>query len=282
MGGLSAVAKGRATRTARDATLLATRAARAMRLAATILAAWLRARLQAPPVASPGWRRLVGTSSARALAAVAVDVEVRGARPLLDGPVLVVANHVSWLDVQALGTIAPTRFVAKTEVRGWPLVGDLVARVGTIFLRRGSCRDAARVKNVVARALVAGDRFAVFPEGTTTDGGRVAPFYAALLQAAVDAAVPVQPVAIRYREIDGARSTAAAFVDDMTFAGSLARILARPRIVAELTFGPPIYAADKTRRELAAQCQAFVADTLGYELAAPVPSRTRRITRRAA
>ena len=282
MGGLSLAVHGRATRTARDATLLVTRAARAVRLATTILGSWLRARLQAPAVASPAWRRLVTTSSARALAAVAVDVEVRGARPLLDGPALVVANHVSWLDVQALGTIAPTRFVAKAEVRGWPAVGDLVARVGTIFLRRRSCRDAARVKNLVARALVSGDRFAVFPEGTTTDGGRVAPFYAALLQAAVDAAVPVQPVAIRYREIDGARSTAAAFVDDMTFAASLARILARPRLVAELTFGPPIYAADKTRRELAAQCRAFIADTLGYELPAAPTVRRRRTIQRAA
>ena len=283
MGGLNAVDHGRrATRTVRDATLLLTRGWRAARLAATILGTWLRARLEAPPIASPVWRQLVTRSSARALTAVAVDVEVRGARPLLDGPALVVANHVSWLDVQVLGTIAPTRFVAKSEVRDWPAIGDLVARIGTIFLRRGSCRDAARVKNLLARALVSGDRFAVFPEGTTTDGSRVAPFYAALLQAAVEAAVPVQPVAIRYREIDGARSTAAAFVDDMTFAGSLARVLARPRLVAELTFGPPIYAADRTRRELATQCRAFIADTLGYDLPTPVQTRSRRVTRRAA
>jgi 1-acyl-sn-glycerol-3-phosphate acyltransferase len=262
--------------------LLVTRVWRCARLAATILGTWLRARFQAPPVATPAWRHLVTDSSVRSLAAIAVDVERRGARPLLHGPALIVANHVSWLDVQVLGTVAPTRFVAKSEVRGWPGIGDLVARIGTIFLRRRSCRDAARVKNLIARALVSGDRFAVFPEGTTTDGSRVAPFYAALLQAAVDAAVPVQPVAIRYREIGGARSDAAAFVDDMTFAGSLARVLARPRLVAELTFGAPIYAADKTRRELAAQCRAFIAGALGYERPEPASSRTRAVTRRAA
>jgi 1-acyl-sn-glycerol-3-phosphate acyltransferase len=282
MGRVSEPEQRRATRRAGDATTIATRGWRVVRLAAAIFAAWLRARLQAPALASPAWRRLVRTASARALAAVAVDVAVRGARPLLAGPVLVVANHVSWLDVQALGAIAPTRFVAKSEVRGWPGSGDLVARVGTIFLKRSSCRDAARVKNLLARALVTGDRFAVFPEATTTDGSRVAPFYAALLQAAVDAAVPVQPVAIRYRETDGARSAAAAFVDEMTFAGSLTRVLARPRLVAELTFGAPIYAADKTRRELAAECRAFIAATLGFDVPETPVVRPRRPTRRAA
>jgi 1-acyl-sn-glycerol-3-phosphate acyltransferase len=282
MGGLSEPRHGRSRRSARDATLLVTRGWRLLRLGTSIFGTWLWARLSAPAVASPEWRRLVTSSSVRSLAAVAVDVEIRGARPLLEGPVLVVANHVSWLDVQALGTIAPTRFVAKSEVRGWPGIGDLVARVGTLFLVRRSCRDAARVKNLVARDLVSGDRFAVFPEGTTTDGSRVDRFYPALLQAAVDAAVPVQPVAIRYRELDGARSAAAAFVDDMTFGGSLARVLARPRLVAELTFGPPIYAADKTRRALAAQCQAFIAGTLGVEAPAAPASRPRHVTRRAA
>jgi 1-acyl-sn-glycerol-3-phosphate acyltransferase len=219
------------------------------------------------------WRRAVEESSRAMLAAVAVDVEVRGARPLLAGPVLLVANHVSWLDVQALGAVLGTRFVAKTEVRAWPIVGTLAARFGTLFIRRGHRRDAHRTKNAIAKLLVTGERVVVFPEGTTTDGTRIAPFHAALLQAAVDAAIPVQPVAIRYRDADGGPTDAAAFIDDMTFADSLARVLARPRLVAELTFGAPIWAADKSRREIAARCCEIIAATLGLAAPGVVPAR---------
>jgi 1-acyl-sn-glycerol-3-phosphate acyltransferase len=217
------------------------------------------------------WRRVVERGSRSLLDAVAVEIRVRGARPLLSGPVMLVANHVSWLDVQALGAIAGTRFVAKSEVRSWPVVGGLAARLGTLFIRRGHRRDAMRVKNALARLLVTGERVAVFPEGTTTDGDRLGPFHAALLQAAIDAAVPVQPVAIRHRELDGRPSAAAAFVDDMTFATSLGRVLARPRLVVELTFGPPFWAADQTRRQLAARCRGFIANTLGLAEPTSIP-----------
>ncbi len=262
-------------------TSLPERLRRVVGLTAAVAHTWWRAVVDAPAIAGTSWRRLVEASAAKMLAALSVRVVVRGAHPLTEGPVLLVANHVSWLDVQALGTIAGPRFVAKEEVRDWPAIGRMVTRLGTIFLKRHSCRDAARVKDVLARALVSGERVAVFPEGTTTDGRSVGPFYSALLQAAVDAAVPVQPVAIRYREIDGAATTAAAFVDDMSFVESLAQIVTRPGLVAELTFGPPIYAADKTRRQLATLCRAFITNALGLE-PATAGSHAPRPLRRAA
>jgi 1-acyl-sn-glycerol-3-phosphate acyltransferase len=263
-----------------------TRGARVLRLACALGRTCWQARRQAGATGSLRWRHAVERSSARLLEAVGVDVRVRGARPLLSGPVLLVANHVSWIDIQALGAVAGTRFVAKSEVRDWPIVGAMAARLGTIFLRRGSRCDAMRVKNVLAKLLVTGERVVVFPEGTTTDGSRIEPFYAALLQAAVDAAIPVQPVAIRHLEPDGTTSAAAAFVDDMTFAESLARVLERPRLTTELIFGPPIWAADKTRRELTAQCRTFIAGALGFEDAPPARAvstgPTRPLERRAA
>ena len=224
-------------------------------------------------------RHVVERGGAELLDAVAVEVAVRGARPLLAGPVLLVANHVSWLDVQALGAVAGTRFIAKAEVRDWPVVGALAARLGTLFIRRGSFRDAMRVKNALAKLFVAGERVAVFPEATTTDGTRLGKFHPALFQAAIDAAVPVQPVAIRIREVDGSPAAAAAFIDDMTFVESLGQVLARPRLVVELTFGPPIWAADQTRRQLAMRCRAFVAGVLGL---AESPPLTAPAVRRAA
>jgi 1-acyl-sn-glycerol-3-phosphate acyltransferase len=264
-----------------NTTTWTTRVARTLRLAVALGRTYWEARTHATAIGGAPWRRAVERSASRMLDAIAVEVEVRGAKPLVDGPVLMVANHVSWIDVQALGAVAGTRFVAKSEVRDWPVVGTMAARLGTLFIRRNSCRDAMRIKNIIARLLVSGERVVVFPEATTTDGSRIAPFYAALLQAAVDAAIPVQPVAIRHREPDGSRSAAAAFVNDMTFGDSLARVLARPRIVTELTFGAPIWAADKTRRDLAARCHAFVASTLGFAMPAAAPAAA-PIVRRAA
>lgn len=254
-----------------DETTRTTRLRRTARLAFEVVHTRWRGRRHAHAVGTAPWRRAVEHSSTRLLASVAVDVELRGARPLLAGPVLLVANHVSWLDAQALGAVVGTRFVAKSEVRDWPLVGTMAARFGTLFIRRGHRRDAHRVKNAIAKLLVTGERIVVFPEGTTTDGTRVAPFHAALLQAAIDAAVPVQPVAIRYREADGAPSAAAAFIDDMSFLDSLGQVLARPRLVAELTFGAPIWAADKDRRDLAARCRGFIMTALGFESPTAVP-----------
>jgi 1-acyl-sn-glycerol-3-phosphate acyltransferase len=261
----------------------ATRAARLLRLAAALGRTCLEARRHAGAGGTARWRRAVERGSARMLSAIGVEVRVRGARPLLSGPVLLVANHVSWVDIQALGAVAGVRFVAKSEVRDWPIVGTMAARFGTIFHRRGHRRDAMRVKNLLAKLLVTGERIVVFPEGTTTDGGRLERFHAALLQAAIDAAIPVQPVAIRHLERDGTTSAAAAFIDDMTFADSLARILTRPAIVTELVFGPPIWAADKTRRELADRCRAFIAGALEFAAEPAAPERMRRPTiRRAA
>ncbi len=261
----------------------ATRAARLFRLAAALGRTCFEARRHASGVGTARWRRAVESCSARMLAAIGVEVRIRGARPLLAGPVLLVANHVSWIDIQALGAVAGARFVAKSEVRDWPIVGTMAARLGTIFHRRGHRRDAMRVKNLLAKLLVTGERIVVFPEGTTTDGGRLERFHGALLQAAIDAAIPVQPVAIRHVERDGTASSAAAFIDDMSFADSLARILTRPAIVTELVFGPPIWAADKTRRQLADRCRAFVAGALGFAEPPVAARRARNVAvRRAA
>src|SRR6185295_17954098 len=130
-------------------------------------------------------------------------------------------------------TIAGTRFVAKSEVRGWPVVGTVAARTDTFFIVRGRYRDAARVKHEIAIALARGERVCVFPEGTTTDGSTVGRFYAALLQAAVDSGAAVQPVALRYVDAGGNRMDDAAFIGDMTFVASLRKILRHRRLTAE-------------------------------------------------
>jgi len=201
-----------------------------------------------------------------------VRVRVEGALPG-PGSALLVANHVSWLDVYAINSLLRARFIAKREVRDWPLIGRLVAAFDTFFIVRGSFRDAHRVMTRVTDVLRDGDRVVVFPEATTSDGSVVKPFHGALFQAAIDAGVPVQPVAIRYTDAAGRPTTAAAFVDDMTFAASLHAIAGAPSLSVTLTFGSPV-APTAGRRDVATATQAWIAGTLGVA-ALPPPARRR-------
>ncbi len=140
------------------------------------------------------------------------------------GANLLVANHVSWLDIAAIHAVCPrARFVSKADVRHWPLLGWLVASVGTLFIERERKRDALRVVHQVAAALQAGETVAVFPEGTTGDGRELLPFHANLLQAAIATEVPVQPVALRYTEPGLEWSPAVEFVGATTLVHSVWR-----------------------------------------------------------
>lgn len=128
------------------------------------------------------------------LARLAIKLIVRGEAPLT-GPVLLVANHTSWLDIVVMHAARHCRFVSKDDVQHWPLVGALATGSGTLFISRESRRDALRVVHQMAQCLQQRDILAVFPEGTTGDGTHLLPFHANLLQAAIAVDAPVQPVA---------------------------------------------------------------------------------------
>jgi 1-acyl-sn-glycerol-3-phosphate acyltransferase len=190
---------------------------------------------------------------------LAVQLRVTGVNPRAANlPVMLVANHISWLDIYVLNSVLPARFVAKSEVRGYPLVGWLSERVGTLFIRRARARDVGRVTDELTRALLGGDPVAVFPEGTTSDGATVMKFHSSLVQAAVQAGAELQPVAIRYLRGDGTRCEEAAFIGSTTLVESLKRIAAQPRIHVEITFLPPIPAAGRSRGELAAAARETI------------------------
>jgi 1-acyl-sn-glycerol-3-phosphate acyltransferase len=232
-------------------------------LIAQVLAVWLTAVLIVPRLSPARRRELAARCAVRTLAIVRVRPRVVGPHAFVDGPVLVVANHVSWLDVYALNAaLGGARYVAKREVRSWPVAGGIARGFATFFHVRGHRRDAARVKDAVAAALRAGERVVVFPEGTTTEGAGVGRFHAAFLQAAVDAGAPVQAVAIRYPGPDGNPDPAAAFVGETSFVASLLRVLGRQRLDACLAVGPALETGGRTRRQLAATTHAFVASAL--------------------
>lgn len=164
---------------------------------------------------------------------------------------MIVTNHISLLDVFVLNAIVPMRFVAKSEVRGWPIIGWLCARAQTLFIERGKARSAARINLQLVELLQRGECLAVFPEGTTTDGAEVAHFHASLLQPALDADVAVHPIAIRYQNAQGQRSLAAAYIDDLSFGESLWQILCTQNLQVCLLASPPLQGLPNDRRALA-------------------------------
>jgi 1-acyl-sn-glycerol-3-phosphate acyltransferase len=200
-----------------------------------------------------------------------MELHTTGVAPEPGRPVLYVANHVSWLDIYALLAISDMRFVAKSEVRDWPVVGRLAQRLGTLFIDRQR-RAASRTTNAAMATLLArGEAVCVFPEGTTTDGRRVEPFRASLLEPAVLGAVTVQPVAIRYTAVSGELSEAALFIDDMSLPESLWRLMGARGLRAEVHFLEPIDAKGSDRRQLAARAEQAIAAQLGV----PVRSQPR-------
>jgi 1-acyl-sn-glycerol-3-phosphate acyltransferase len=182
---------------------------------------------------------------------------------------LIVANHVSWLDVFVINALSPAAFVAKDDVARWPGLAWLIARNETVLLRRGSARAVQRANAEVASLLASGRRVAVFPEGTTTDGSRVLPFRAALLQAAIDKTAAVYPLALEYRDDAGRRSAAAAYTGDTSLWQSLRAIAAARVVEARVTVLAPVDATAFTRRDLAARLRAPIELACGAARAVP-------------
>jgi len=175
--------------------------------------------------------RLAGLPLPPALAQTGIEPGSRG-RMLL-------ANHISWIDPFALNASVPSRFVAKAEIRAWPLLGTLVTLVGALYIERGRRHAVASMNHRVRDRLREGETVAVFPEGTTTDGRSLLPFHANLVAPALEVGAECWPVALRYTQ-DGAPSTAAAFIGDMALVTSLWNILVARRLQIEVAFLEPV------------------------------------------
>ena len=180
--------------------------------------------------------------------------------------VLVVANHVSWLDIFLLNSFRPCHFVAKADIRAWPILGWLSDQAGTIFLARGKQREVRRIYEGLVHQIAVGKRIAFFPEGTTAAQGTLLPFHANLFEAAIEAKVPIQAFSIRYLDAQGALHHAVDFTGDMTFAESMNLILRGGKITAELRQLPLISTNAAHRREVAQEARLAVARSLGIDI----------------
>lgn len=202
----------------------------------------------------------VGWWSARMLRVLGIRLQASGVPHV--GPVLLVANHISWLDILAINAVQPTRFVAKADVRHWPFLGWLVACGGTLFIERERKRDALRVVHQIAQTLKAGEIVAVFPEGTTGDGHGVLPFHANLLQAAIATETPVQPLVLRYHDTVSAVSQAGAYVGDTSLAQSVWWVANADGLQVQVQMLLPEGTRHLDRRALADRLHAQIASAL--------------------
>jgi 1-acyl-sn-glycerol-3-phosphate acyltransferase len=226
-----------------------------------VLAGMATLALRFPSLDTAARHRHIGAWSAGLLRCLGLTLHASGVpRP---GATLIVANHVSWLDIAAIHAVAPhARFVAKADVLAWPLLGWMIRAGGTLFIERERKRDAVRVVHAMAEALSAGDTVAVFPEGTTGPGWPLLGFHANLLQAAVATATPVQPVALRFSSATQRFSDDVAYVGDTSLAQSIWRVACARGLGVHVQWLPSLGSAHADRRALAAHLRELIAERM--------------------
>lgn len=179
------------------------------------------------------------------------------------GPLMIVSNHVSWLDVLVLHALGYCRFVAKTEISQWPLVGFLSKKTGMFFIDRNNPRHAVKLVHTLAQALQAGDVVAFFPEGTTSDGVNLLPFHSNLLQAAIHTQTPIMPLCIVYKDrVSLEFSSAPGFTGSTTFMQSVWATLGAPPLLAQVSAGDLSYCEGRTRKQWSEDLYQVVSELL--------------------
>ena len=215
-----------------------------------------------PRLDEAGRHARIGWWSAALVRHLGLALHVRGTAPR-PGATLVVANHVSFLDIAAIHAAIPqARFVSKADVLAWPLLGWLIKNAGTLFIERERKRDAVRVVHAMAESLQRGETVAVFPEGTTGPGDVPLPFHANLLQAAISTGTPVQPVVLRYATPGERVATAAQFLGETTLLQTVWRMASARGLAVHVEILPPVSTAHADRRALAEHLRQLVAERL--------------------
>lgn len=219
-----------------------------------------------------GWqskRRIIKTWSHWLLRALGIRLVVDRVPPAANLQGLMVSNHSSWIDIFATNAVQAVRFISKSEIRDWPVLGRLVTMAGTLYVERGNRHRINFTNNEIREAVEAGDLVGFYPEGTTTDGTCLLQFKTNLFQPAVDFGMMVYPVAVRYW-LDGAPTQVASYAGDTTFGQSFASLLRARGLEVHIEYGAPIDGrlyADRASLTLAAQ--EAIAQMTGLPFVAP-------------
>ncbi len=186
-----------------------------------------------------------------------------------EAPTLYVMNHISWFDIPVLASQQPLHFLSKAEVKSWPVIGWFTQRAGTLFIQRGAAGAAEKSLAEITHCLQSGGSVVVFPEGTTTDGHGLKKFHGRLLQAAIDAGVKIQPIALRYPYQNGLNPYVP-YIGDMTFMDSVMGLTQSKPLNIELHFLSPldvhITHPQTTSKQLANRARQAIAEHLKIPL----------------
>lgn len=216
------------------------------------------AALVLPHVSKTNNHKLIQWWCGGLLRAFNIKVLVQG-KPLPQhvNSIMFVANHISWSDIHALNSVIALRFIAKSDIKSWPVFGYLAQKTNAIFIDRAKRQEARRIVELTKDSLLAGDNVCFFPEGTTTDGtgnglqgAPVMAFKSSVLQAAIDAKATIWPVAIRYTHADGSINTQMAYAGQTTLVESMQNVLRQKSPTVALHFLTPILAKDQNRQHL--------------------------------
>ncbi len=189
-----------------------------------------------------------------------IKVYVYGEKPKF--PVLLVANHVSWLDIPIIHSLMLAGFVAKSEIKYWPILGWVTLIADTMFLKRGSAESRKSVLNQIKHKLTHGRSVAIFPEGTVTDGSYLRTFHRQLIHAAVETETPVFPVAIKFLKADGTRNDQVGFLNNELFFMHVWRILGLPNSRVEIHCGELVTNFDQGTRAVTLKARSYVEQEL--------------------
>ncbi len=185
-------------------------------------------------------------------------------------PTLFVMNHISWFDIPVLASQKPLHFLSKAEVKSWPVIGWFTAKAGTLFIQRGVSGAAENSLKEITQCLESAGSVVVFPEGTTTDGSSLKKFHGRLLQAAINAGVEIQPIALRYPYKNGINPHVP-YIGDLTFMDSVFGLTRSKPLNIELHFLSPINEhlqadSNTSNKQLAAIARQAIANQLNMKI----------------
>lgn len=187
---------------------------------------------------------------------IGLEIKVHGEKA--KAPVMLVANHISWIDIPVLASQSNPRFLSKSEVRKWPVIGWLADKSGTLFIQRGRAGSANNAISQLTQCLEQQQTVLVFPEGTTTDGKDVRKFHPRLLKAAVESNTPIQPVALIYTNPEDELDEDIPYINQQSLMSNLLIILRKKRTIANIHFTPSIETHSVSRDEVAQKAQNII------------------------
>lgn len=231
-----------------------------------------------PLIGWPRKRRIIRLWSRFLLRTLGVRLVVTAQPPEPNLRGVMVSNHSSWVDIFAANAVQAVRFISKSEVRDWPILGSLVTLAGTLYVERGNRSRINQTNEEIRAAVEGGDLVGFYPEGTTTDGTHLLPFKTNLFQPAVAYGMTVYPVAVMYR-VDGAPTQLASYAGDTTFGQSFMQLLLARGVEAQIAYGAPIDARQfANRADLALAAQEAIAQMTGLSIVPPSEVQAARLS----